>query len=82
VTHRHDATKWCVGITVDVERRQIYWTQKGPDKAGKGRIFRAGTEKPNDKSATTNRTDIEVLFDGLPEPIDDLDLDLNRHMLY
>jgi hypothetical protein len=80
VTHRHDATKWCVGITVDVERRQIYWTQKGPDKAGKGRIFRAGTEKPNGKSAT-NRTDIEVLFDGLPEPID-LDLDLNRHMLY
>jgi sugar lactone lactonase YvrE len=27
---RHDATKWCVGITVDVKRRQIYWTQKGP----------------------------------------------------
>jgi hypothetical protein len=25
---RHDATKWCVGITVDVERGQIYWTQK------------------------------------------------------
>ena len=23
--------KWCVGITVDAERRQIYWTQKGPD---------------------------------------------------
>jgi hypothetical protein len=23
---RHDATRWCVGITVDVEHRQIYWT--------------------------------------------------------
>jgi sugar lactone lactonase YvrE len=77
---RHDATKWCVGITVDVERKQMYWTQKGPDKAGKGRIFRASTEIPNGQRAD-NRTDIEVLFDGLPEPID-LDLDLNRRMLY
>jgi hypothetical protein len=77
---RRDATKWCVGITVDVEHRQIYWTQKGPDKAGKGRIFRASTEIPNDQNAA-NRTDIEVLFDNLPEPID-LDLDLNRRMLY
>jgi hypothetical protein len=77
---RHDATKWCVGITVDVERRQIYWTQKGPDNAGQGRIFRASTEIPNGESAA-KRTDIEILFDGLPEPID-LDLDLNRRMLY
>jgi hypothetical protein len=77
---RHDATKWCVGITVDVERRQIYWTQKGPDNAGLGRIFRASTEIPNGESAA-KRTDIEILFDGLPEPID-LDLDLNRRMLY
>ena len=77
---RHDATKWCVGITVDVECGQIYWTQKGPDKAGKGRIFRASTEIPNGQSAS-KRTDIEVLFEGLPEPID-LDLDLNRRMLY
>ena len=77
---RHDATKWCVGITVDVKRRQIYWTQKGPDKAGKGRIFRAGTEIPNSQNVI-NRTDIEVLFNSLPEPID-LDLDLNRRMLY
>ena len=77
---RHDATKWCVGITVDVERRLMYWTQKGPDKSGKGHIFRASTKIPNGQSAA-NRTDIEVLFDSLPEPID-LDLDLNRHMLY
>src|SRR6476646_10590919 len=25
-----DATKWCVGITVDPERGKVYWTQKGP----------------------------------------------------
>src|SRR6201989_1556676 len=36
-----DAMKWCVGITVDPDRQQMYWTQKGPDNAGKGRIFRA-----------------------------------------
>jgi DNA-binding beta-propeller fold protein YncE len=77
---RCDATKWCVGIAVDAEHRQIYWTQKGPDKAGKGRIFRAGIEIPQGQTAA-NRTDIEVLFDDLPEPID-LDLDLNNRMLY
>jgi hypothetical protein len=77
---RLDATKWCVGITVDAERRKMYWTQKGPDKAGQGRIFRASIEIPNGQTAA-NRTDIEVLFDNLPEPID-LDLDLNNRMLY
>jgi hypothetical protein len=77
---RSDAMKWCVGITVDVERGQIYWTQKGPDDAGQGRIFRAGIEIPKGQSAA-KRADIEVLFDGLPEPID-LDLDLKSRMLY
>jgi hypothetical protein len=77
---RRDAMKWCVGITVDAERGQIYWTQKGPDDAGQGRIFRAGIEIPKGQSAA-KRTDIEVLFDSLPEPID-LELDLNSHMLY
>jgi hypothetical protein len=77
---RSDATKWCVGITVDAERGQIYWTQKGPDNAGQGRIFRAGIEIPKGQTAA-RRTDIEVLFYDLPEPID-LDLDLNSRMLY
>ena len=62
-------------ITIDAERRQIYWTQKGPENGGKGRIFRAGIEIPKGQTATT-RNDIEVLFDDLPEPID-LELDLN-----
>ena len=77
---RRDAMKWCVGITVDAEREQIYWTQKGPDDAGQGRIFRASIEIPKGQSAA-KRTDIEVLFDGLPEPID-LELDLKNRMLY
>jgi len=79
-TDRLDAMKWCVGITVDTERGQIYWTQKGPDNAGQGRIFRAGMEIPKGQSPT-NRTDLEVLFDNLPEPID-LELDSKNRMLY
>jgi Low-density lipoprotein receptor repeat class B len=75
-----DQTKWCVGITVDPERGKIYWTQKGPTKAGKGRIFRANIEIPKGETPA-NRSDIEVLFDKLPEPID-LELDLENRVLY
>jgi hypothetical protein len=75
-----DETKVCVGITVDPDRGQIYWTQKGPANAGKGRIFRAKIDIPKGQSAA-NRTDIETLFDGLPEPID-LELDLKNRFLY
>jgi hypothetical protein len=77
---RRDQTKWCVGISVDTGRGQIYWTQKGPDNAELGRILRANIELPAGQSAS-NRTDIEVLFDGLPEPID-LELDLKNRLLY
>ena len=77
---RRDQTKWCVGIAVDAGRGQIYWTQKGPDNAGLGRILRANIELPAGQSAS-NHTDIEVVFDGLPEPID-LELDLRNRLLY
>ena len=75
-----DATKWCVGVAVDVDGGNVYWTQKGPDNAGKGRVFRAGIEIPTGQTAS-NRSDIELLYDGLPEPID-LDLDLNNRVVY
>lgn len=75
-----DATKWCVGIAVDRLHSQIYWTQKGGDNAGKGRILRASIEIPKGKTAAT-RADIELLFDGLPEPID-LELDHQLRVLY
>jgi sugar lactone lactonase YvrE len=75
-----DETKWCVGITVDPQRGQFYWTQKGGDNAGVGRIFRASLEMPKGQTAA-NRTDIEVLFENLPEPID-LELDLENRILY
>jgi hypothetical protein len=76
----HDQTKWCVGVAVDHDRDQIYWTQKGPDDAGLGRLFRANVEIPKGESAAY-RTDIEVLFEGLPEPID-LELDLKNRLIY
>ena len=41
----------------------MYWTQKGADNAGEGRILRANLEIPKGESPA-NRTDIEVLFDG------------------
>jgi hypothetical protein len=76
----HDQNRWCVGITVDPVRKQFYWTQKGPDNGEKGRIFRAGLEIPKGESPA-NRSDIEVVFDHLPEPID-LELDLENRLLY
>jgi hypothetical protein len=77
---RADVPRWCVGIAVDVEAGKLYWTQKGPDNAGLGRIFRAGLEIPKGESYSS-RSDIELLFDQLPEPID-LDLDLEHRVLY
>jgi DNA-binding beta-propeller fold protein YncE len=77
---RRDQTRWPVGITLDPEREQIYWTQKGPDNGDRGRIFRAGIEIPKGETAV-NRSDIEVFFDRLPEPID-LELDRKNRVLY
>jgi len=77
---RADLTRWCVGIAIDVQGGKLYWTQKGLDNAGVGRIFRAGLDIPKGESCTL-RSDIELLFDKLPEPID-LDLDLERRVLY
>jgi hypothetical protein len=77
---RRDQTRWCVGITIDPVRKQIYWTQKGPTKGDQGRLFRAGLEVPTGETAAS-RSDIEVFFDHLPEPID-LELDLKNRMLY
>src|SRR6185295_5994269 len=43
-------------------------------------IFRANIEIPRGETAA-NRSDIELLFDGLPESID-LELDLENRVLY
>jgi len=75
-----DSKKWCVGIALDLEGGKVYWTQKGPEKAGQGRIFRANLEIPEGQTPT-NRQDIEVLYNNLPEPID-LDFDLGNRIMY
>jgi sugar lactone lactonase YvrE len=77
---RHNPSNWCVGITVDPVRGQMYWTQKGADDSEHGRIFRASIDMPRGQTPT-DRLDIEILFDGLPEPID-LELDPERRVLY
>jgi DNA-binding beta-propeller fold protein YncE len=75
-----DIKKWCVGIVLDVEAGKFYWTQKGPDNAGEGRIFRANLEIPKGQTPAS-RKDIELLYEGLPEPID-LELDLANRTIY
>jgi DNA-binding beta-propeller fold protein YncE len=75
-----DLRKWCVGIAVDAAGGKFYWTQKGSDNAGEGRVFRANIQLPAGQTPA-NRRDIELLYDNLPEPID-LDIDPTTRMLY
>jgi DNA-binding beta-propeller fold protein YncE len=75
-----DPNKWCVGVAVDADAGKLYWTQKGGDNSGEGSILRANVDIPRGQTPT-DRTDIELLYDKLPEPID-LDLDLKSRLLY
>lgn len=66
---RKDQTRWCVGVAVDHDWNEIWWTQKGPDNGNVGQLLRAPlTLRPGETPAT--RTDIELIKDRLPEPID------------
>ncbi|WP_179402224.1 3-hydroxyacyl-CoA dehydrogenase [Burkholderia guangdongensis] len=66
--HRKEPRRHCVGVTVDRDGGYLYWTQKGKPKGGEGMILRAPLDVvPADPAV---RDDIEMLFDGLPEPID------------
>ena len=77
---RRDQTRWCVGVAVDPARGHLYWTQKGPSDGGLGKILRAEIDLPAGDTPA-DRSDIEVMFKGLPEPID-LELDGKAGMLY
>lgn len=69
---REDRTRWCVGIAVDETNGFFYWTQKGPSKGNQGMIFRSKLNAPKE---------IEVIFEGLPEPID-LEYEEDTQTLY
>jgi len=79
-TARKDAANWCVGLALDVAHGFVYWTQKGPDDGMVGSIRRAHLQLPAGATDAT-RGDIEVLFEGLPEPVD-LDLDVSNGYMY
>jgi len=79
-TDRRDNSKWCVGIALDLAGGYVYWSQKGPDNGMVGSLRRAHLAMPQGETST-NRSDIEVLFSGLPEPID-IDLDLESRRIY
>jgi Low-density lipoprotein receptor repeat class B len=76
---RGDPKDYCVGIALDLMRNEIYWTQRG-DRANDGSIRRASLNIPKGENPA-HRTDIQVLFDGLPEPVD-LALDLKTRTMY
>ena len=75
-----NAMNWCVGIAVSPSRGKFYWSQKGPSKGGRGRIFCANITTPEGKTAET-REDIKCILYGLPEPID-LEIDETHGRLY
>ncbi|KAF9641151.1 hypothetical protein BFW01_g510 [Lasiodiplodia theobromae] len=59
---KQDQTRWCVGVAVAPALGRFFWTQKGPSKGGKGRIFSAEMADP--------KGSVKCLLEGLPEPID------------
>ena len=72
---------WCVGIA---RRRRPAARSTGRRRAATTptwAAFAARTSSMPAGQTAANRTDIEVLFDGLPEPID-LELDLAKRLLY
>ncbi|RMZ78005.1 hypothetical protein DV737_g4122, partial [Chaetothyriales sp. CBS 132003] len=73
-------TYWPVGIAISKKLNKFFWTQKGHSKASEGRIFAASLDLPAG-STPSNRNDIEVIIQGLPECID-LEFDDEDQVLY
>ncbi|KAJ5590015.1 Dehydrogenase multihelical [Penicillium hetheringtonii] len=63
---------WCVGVAIDTEKSLI--------KGGRGQVSRAGLEIPDGEMPDT-RSDIEIMWDDLPEPID-IEIDSETQTLY
>ncbi|KAL5610600.1 hypothetical protein FOBRF1_006717 [Fusarium oxysporum] len=69
-----DSSKWCVGIAVAPKRNAYYWTQKGPAKGAKGRVFCSRIDSEGERQ-------VICLLDHLAEPID-LEIDQESNTLY
>ncbi|CAI7652423.1 unnamed protein product [Penicillium glandicola] len=69
LTPEQRAPECCVGVTVSLSQGKFYWTQKGPSKGGKGRIFCANITTPEGQLADA-RGDIQCILSDLPEPVD------------
>lgn len=74
-----DVLSWCVGVTVAPSLGRFFWTQKGPPKGGKGRIFSA--KIPSPEQAVVEAESVRIVLGNLPEPID-LEIDEVSRMLY
>ncbi|HBO24861.1 MAG TPA: hypothetical protein DD649_18550 [Providencia sp.] len=82
VTDSVDILDQCVGIALDLDANWLYWTQKGPAKGNKGRIFRMPLSKSSGDFVDESDADnIQLLLDKLPEPIDLL-FDKETQILY
>jgi hypothetical protein len=66
---RQNKSLHCVGVAIDPQGGFLYWTQKGRPNGNEGRIFRAGLALPAGMDPA-HRSDVELLFGDLPEPID------------
>jgi hypothetical protein len=52
----------------DAAGGKFYWTQKGPDNAGQGRIFRANIELPSGQSTAKIRgVQLAVPYGACPQ---------------
>ncbi|KAF2098832.1 YWTD domain-containing protein [Rhizodiscina lignyota] len=75
-----DKRHHCVGVGVAPKQGKVYFTLKGPSKGKLGRLMRISMTMPEGCTPTT-RSDVECIFDHLPEPID-IDIDEAGGWLY
>ncbi|KAJ7753881.1 hypothetical protein B0H14DRAFT_3512676 [Mycena olivaceomarginata] len=73
----HIQTLYISASTPEEHKDQRTWC-KGNSKGSNGRIFRANIDLPA-SADPTRRTDVQILFEGLPEPID---LEYHNGFLY
>jgi hypothetical protein len=76
----HDVMRHCVGIAVDPVNRFIYWHKRGHRMVARDASSELDLKFPAGQQPE-NRTEIELLIDHLPEPID-LELDTTNNLLY